>query len=163
MIRRFRKLKSPAVAVERQKSVEHLDTLAYMEDEDRATSTPDLSGEPVAMKTKKRKHFHVFHRRHHHKSKKNHIDDRLSESLHAQSLSPGPELLSLGHSWSPGTWNSAKHRGSSSIHSSATSLESREPFSPAPSEEEEIVESLINPSRRESSQNRESASGSPVS
>ncbi len=165
MMRRFRKHKTTSTAVERQSSVEYLDTIAYQEEiEQRTSSTPNLSAEQIVKKEKRRRHFHVFHKKHHHhhKERRSELDNNLTETLPAGTthIRPPGEHLSLGSTWGHSNWTTMdqQHRNSS-LQSSNTSLLSAESEGRELLSEEELVKSLVNPARKESFR----ASVTPVS
>ena len=144
--------------MERQNSVEFLDTVVDKEEaEEKSVSTPDISKEHTAKKEKKKKHFHVFHKKNHKERKgtilDNHRNER-SDSLPTQTQIRLPqEHLSLESSWSHGMWTPSleqQYRTNSPAHSSMNSLLSVESDLRSAVSDEEIVESLINPPRKES-------------
>ena len=160
MHRLKRSFKSSAPAVERQASVEYLDSLSYQDDKEREqySSTPDLITDTPTKKKKKR-HFRGVFGRHKDRHKSSPLDDRLHESLPSRS-SPllndnslsvdTPSHLSLNHSWSHSQWNSLDpEKKMSSAHSSNMSLLSVESDLKELSDEE-MVESLVHPQRSDS-------------
>lgn len=157
MHRLKRSVKSSHHAVERQASVEYLDSLSYQDDTEREkynSSTSDLMDTP-AKKVKKKRHFRgVFGHRHKDKSA---LDGRLGESLPARS-SPLLNLtadttshLSLDNSWSHSNWKSLDPDKNSSTHSSNVSLLSVESELKELTDDE-LVESLVHPQGKDSFQ-----------
>ena len=153
-MRRFRRSQKPShPAVERQASVEVLDTLSNLDDKERDSSTPDLT-EALAKKDKKKKRQFrgVFHR-HKNREKGNGLDNRLTESFPIVRSAPmldSPNHLSLDTSWTQGQWNSLDPDSrNGSPHSSMASLLSVESDLKDLSDEE-VVESLVHPPSKES-------------
>lgn len=142
-------------AVERQNSVDH------MEDRDPSlsnSSIPDITENSAAKKTKKKKAFRVFRR----SKKTSALDGRLGDSLPSRSgplisqdLTPQSSHLSLDNSWNQTAWSgkleSEKKLGSA--HSSNVSLLSAESEGrEIPTDDEDLVECLVNPQRLNSVQ-----------
>lgn len=165
---KLKRLVKPHPTVERQNSVEYLDTPS-LQDEGRG-STPDLTDSPAKKaKKKKKRHFGgVFHR---HKDRhKTPLDGRLGDSL-PEGSSPffngtdmaEPETsthLSLESTWLHGQWKGLdSERKAISTHSSNTSLLSESDHSYRDLSEEELADYLVHPPGKDSFQATSPVSG----